>query len=247
MQIDQQTNWLGSGVLLDIRGPSEAALAGDLARKAATAVSDLAGSPMECTVTLLRPDGTPRTGAHAEGAAVELSRWDQRTGSGLTERALRGRLTIVLNPRCADTRWPGYAAGLKAAGFRSAIAAPLHLERGYSAALTYYSAQANVFAPDVAAKVLDFASVAAKSLRLALKIQADVAQSAEHSAALSSRTAIDIACGVIMGRKRCSVDEALAILTQVSIQKKLKLREVAEGILRVMPGGIPATHFESGV
>ena len=246
MHIEQHQKWLGTGVLLDIQGHSEAALAGDLARMATPAVSDIAGLPVESTVTLVRPDGTPCTAGHPEGPGVELSGWDQRTEQGPTARALRGRLSIILNDRSPDNRWPEHFGNLTAAGYRSAVAIPLPVEGGYRAALTLYSAEANIFAPDVAAKVMVFSGVAAKSLRLALQYRADLAVSAEHRATLASRTAIDIACGVIMGRKRCSLEEALEILAQVSAQKKLQLRDVAESILKVMPGGIPATHFDSG-
>jgi hypothetical protein len=247
MLIEQHKTWLGSasGALLDIHGHSEAALAGALVRIAAAEVSDIAGSPVEGTVTLLRPDGTPCTVAPAEGTGVELSRWDQHNGAGPTARALGGRLSMVLNHRCPDPRWPEYASNLTAAGFRSAVAIPLQLERGYSAALTFYSATANMFAPDIAGEVLAFSEVAAKSLRLALKHRANLAVSAEHRAALASRTAIDTACGVIMGRNGCSYEAALRILTRFSGQRSLKVRDVAEDLLRVMPGGVPATHFKA--
>lgn len=247
MLIEQHKTWLGSGsgALLDIHGHSEAALARALVRITVSAVSDLAGSPVEGTVTLVRPDGTPCTVAHGEGPAVELSRWDQRTGAGPTGRALGGRLSIVLNHRRPDQRWPEYVGNLTAAGFRSAVAIPLQLERGYTAALTLYSATPNMFAPEIAGKVLIFSGVAAKSLRLALKYRANLAVSAENRATLAARTAVDTACGVIMGRNQCSYETAFQILTQTSRQRNLTVREAAEDVLRVMPGGVPAAYFKA--
>jgi hypothetical protein len=237
--------WLGSGsgALLEIRGHSEAALAGSLARIVASSIRGLSGWPVESTVTLVRADGTPCIGASTDGPAVELSRWDQRTGQGPAGRALRGRLSVVLNDRRPDARWPEYCGSLTAAGYRSAVAIPLQLERGYSAALTLYSATANMFAPAVATKVLVFSGVAAKSLRLALKHRADLAASAEHRATLARRTAINTACGVIMGQKGCSYEAAHQMLEQESKQRNLTVRDVAEGLLQIMPGGIPASHF----
>lgn len=247
MLIEQHLTWLGSGsgALLDIHGHSEAALAGSLARVVASSVGGLSSWPVDSTVTLARPDGTPCFGASTEGPAVELSRWDYRTIAGPTARAVHGRLSIVLNDRCPETtRWPEYLGRLTAAGYRSAVAIPLPLERGYGAALTLYSTTPNAFAPGVAAKVLVFSGVAAKSLRLALKHRADLALSAERRAALASRSRIDTACGVIMGQSGCSYVAAMQILHQESKQRNLTVRDVAEGLLRVMPGGIPATHFQ---
>jgi hypothetical protein len=245
MLIEQHLTWLGSGsgALLEIHGHSEAALAGSLARVVASSIGGLSRWPVESTVTLVRPDGTPRIGASTEGTAVELSRWDQRTGQGPTARALRGRLSIILNDRCPDPRWPEYCGTLTAAGYRSAVAIPLQLERGYSAALTLYSATANMFAPVVAAKVLVVSGVAAKSLRLALKHRANLALSAEHRATLASSTAINTACGVLMGQNGCTYEAAHKTLVQESKQRNLTIRDVAEGLLQVLPGGIPASHF----
>lgn len=242
MQVEQ-VDWRGSGVLLDIRGHSEAASACSLARIAASAVSDIAGAAVEGTVTLVRPDGTPCTGASTDGAGG-LSRWDQRTGQGPTARALNGSLTIILNGHCMDTRWTEFLRSLQAAGFGSALAVPLRLERGYRAALTLYSTTANVFTPAVAGQALAFSDVAAKSLLLALQVRADLVLSADLRTALASRTAIDTACGVIMGQNKCSYEAAFQILTQASSHRNLKVRDVAESILRVLPGGVPSTHFE---
>lgn len=245
MQIEQQVDWTGagSGVLLDIRGHSEAASACSLARIAASAISDVAGSAVESTVTLVRPEGTPCTAASTDNAG-NLSRWDQRTGRGPITRALNGSLSIILNDHCMDNRWPEYLGSLKSAGFLSALAVPLRLERGYRAALSLYSATPNLFAPAVAAQALAFSDVAAKSLLLALQVRADLALSADLRTALASRTAIDTACGVIMGQNKCSYDEAFRILTQASSHRNLKVRDVAESLLKILPGGVPDTHFE---
>ncbi len=232
MRTEQQVDWRGPGVLLDIRGHSEAALATSLARIAASAGSDLAGSPVEGTVTLVRPDGTPCTVASDPTAGV-VSQWDQRTGLGPAARALDGRLTIILNHR-TDTRWPEYLVNLRAAGFRSALSVPLQVERGYRAALTLFSAATHVFTPAVAAQALAFSAVAGRSLALTLRVRADLAHSADLRAALASRTAIDAACGVLMGQTRCSYEAAVQILSQASRQRNLKFREAAESLLPQM-------------
>ena len=246
MMIDQQVDWRGSGVLLDIRAHSEAASACALAKIAASAVSDIAGSPVDSTVTIARPDGTPFTAATTDDAG-DLSRQDQLTGRGPTSRALTGRLTLILNDHSPDTRWHEYSDSLRAAGFRSVLAVPLLLEHGYLAALTLYSAETNVFAPMVANQALAFGNVAATSLILALQVRAGLAHSADLRAALASRTAISTACGVLMGQNQCSYEAAIQILTLASSQRNLTLRDVAEGMLRTLPGGVPATHFQQRV
>jgi hypothetical protein len=239
MQTASQSERRDTGVLLDIRGHSEAALAFSLAKIAATMASDAAGSPVESTVTLLRPQATPCTAATDDGAG-ELSRWEHRTGRGPTARALNGGLSIILNEHCKDARWPGYAASLRSAGFRSAVAMPLGLKRGYRAALTFYAAAGNVFSPAVAARLLAFSDVAANSLTLALQIRADLVLSAELRTALASRTQIDTACGVIMAQDQCSYDDALGALTRAARTRSLGIRGVAESIILSLAGDVPA-------
>lgn len=245
MMIDQLVDWRVSGVLLDIRGHSEAASACVLARIAAPAVSSITGCPVESTVTIVRPDGTPFTAATTDDAGG-LSRWDQLAGRGPTSRALGGCLTIILND-CLETHWQEYPASLRAAGFRSAVAVPLQLEHGYLAALTVYSAETNVFTPVVATQVLAFSEMAARSLALALQVRAGLAHSADLRAALASRTAINTACGVIMGQNQCSYESAFQILRLASSHRNLTIRDVAEGMLSTLPGGVPATHFQQRV
>ncbi|WP_181365164.1 ANTAR domain-containing protein [Arthrobacter sp. HMWF013] len=240
MKTETQFDLRDTGVLLTIRGHSEAALARSLARTAASVASDICGSPVESTVTLLRPETAPCTAATHDGAGA-LSRWEQHTGRGPTARALNGDLSIILNDHGLDERWPGYVAGLRTAGYHSAMAIPLQLKRGYRAALTLYAAQANVFAPAAAPHILSFSDVAAKSLTLSLQVRADLVLAAELRTELASRTEIDTACGVIMGQDQCSYEEALLALTEAAANKDLAVREVARTIILSLAGGVPAT------
>lgn len=245
MQIEHQTDRRDTGVLLDIRGHSEAASAGALARCASSAVTDVAGLSIDATVTVLRPEGGRCTGASADGAG-ELSRWDQHTGSGPVARALAGSMSLILNDDCPDSRWPDYPGSLRAAGFRSAMSVPLQLDHGYRAALALYSAEARVFSPAVATRTLVFSDVAARSLQLALNVRANLMHSAQLRAAITSRTAINTASGVLMSQNRCSYEEAGQLLARAAALFNLTVRDVAEGILRTLPGGTPATHFQQG-
>ena len=50
-------------------------------------------------------------------------------------------------------------------------------------------------------------------------------------AALSSRSIIDQAIGIVMAQQRCSPDEAFGLLRAVSQQRNIKLREVAANLV----------------
>ena len=61
---------------------------------------------------------------------------------------------------------------------------------------------------------------------------------------MHSRTAIDLACGVIMGQNRCSQAEAMEILAKVSSNRNRKLRDVATELIEQLSGKSIETHFD---
>jgi len=60
-----------------------------------------------------------------------------------------------------------------------------------------------------------------------------------------SRTAINLACGVIMAQNRCSQAEAMDILTKVSSNRNQKLRDVAAELIEQLTGDRVKTHFDA--
>lgn len=63
--------------------------------------------------------------------------------------------------------------------------------------------------------------------------------------AMKSRTAIDIAVGVIMAQDRCSQEDAMTILRKASNSRNAKLRDVAAGVIAsVSPNRHLRTHFD---
>ena len=67
---------------------------------------------------------------------------------------------------------------------------------------------------------------------------------ADLRAAMESRSAIDLAAGIIMGQNRCSQAEAMSILTEASSGRTVKLRNVAEKLVASFAPGAPSTHFD---
>ncbi|WP_347877652.1 ANTAR domain-containing protein [Paenarthrobacter sp. MSM-2-10-13] len=62
-------------------------------------------------------------------------------------------------------------------------------------------------------------------------------------AAMARRTAIDLACGMIMAQSRCTQDEAFAFLQKASQNRNEKLHAVAEGIITGTNRGSATTTF----
>lgn len=89
-----------------------------------------------------------------------------------------------------------------------------------------------------------YAGEASRSLRLAVRIAQHSEQAQDLTTAMESRTAIDIAIGIIMPQSRCSQAEAFTILRKASPQGNVKLRDLAVQIVaNVNTNSTPATHF----
>lgn len=90
-----------------------------------------------------------------------------------------------------------------------------------------------------------FAAAAHDTLQLSVRIDTALGRAEDLQEAMHSRTAINVACGVIMAQSRCSQDDAMEILAKVSSNRNQKLRDVAKELIEQISAGGVRTHFES--
>ncbi|MFC4397978.1 ANTAR domain-containing protein [Arthrobacter sedimenti] len=79
---------------------------------------------------------------------------------------------------------------------------------------------------------------------VAEEIRIALAAAEQLRSALDSRTVIDVACGVIMARNRCSCEDAIQVLLNASDQGRMTLRQIASTVLAGLPAGSPGTYFQ---
>ena len=215
----------------------------ELSIVAASTLSESAGSRIECGVTL-RQRKRSATVAGSSDRARELDKLEQVLGQGPCLSALEAMKPMLLADVSTDTRWPEYQKILIAHGCRSVLGVPLALDGNQAAALTFFASETGLFSENVISKAEGFADLAGRALRLALRI-ADAQNLADDlTAAMESRTTIDLACGVIMAQNRCSQEEAMAMLAKASSHRNQKLRELAADILGRVSAETVSTHFE---
>ena len=215
----------------------------ELSEVAASALSESAGSRVECGVTLRRRKRSA-TVAGSSDRARELDRLEQALGEGPCLASLETMQPVVLADVDTDTRWPKYQKILAANGCRSVLGVPLALDEDQAAALNFFASESGVFSDAVISRAQGFADQAGRAVRLALQI-ADARNMADDlSAALQNRTTIDLACGVIMAQNRCSQEEAMALLTKASSHRNQKLRDLAAEVLSRVSSGSVSTHFD---
>jgi GAF domain-containing protein len=166
-------------------------------------------------------------------------------GDGPCLSAMRTGKTMYVDNIANERRWPEYTRAVAAHGIRSILGIPLQLEGDSSAALNIYSSAVHAFSPADIARAEMFGEQSAKTLKLELRFAQLRDAKEDLEAAMRSRTAIDIAVGVIMGQNRCSQAAAMAILRKASNSRNVKLRDVAAGVIEsVSPDPALRTHFE---
>lgn len=129
-------------------------------------------------------------------------------------------------------RWGTFGAAALAAGITSMLSVPLHAGDRTVGALNLYSTSAHAFGRAPAELASVFAHHAAAVLSNATAY-ADAASANTHlQEALRTRQVIGQAMGIIMAREGCTSADAFEVLRRASQQANVKLRVVAEGLVR---------------
>ncbi|MFW6188248.1 MAG: ANTAR domain-containing protein [Actinomycetota bacterium] len=196
-----------------------------------------------CAVTLLR-DGRVGTVASSNARAEVLDEIQYDCGDGPCLTAARQQL-IVHAPDLAEGPWPEYGQAAAAQGVHSAVAAPFDLPGPDKAALNVYAGSRNAFDEDAIAAITQEVVAASTALRLALRLARHRETETDLTAAMTSRTAIDVAVGIVIGQQGCTQQEAFDLLTAAAGRRGIKVRELAAEFVETTTGQAPTTHFNA--
>lgn len=203
-----------------------------------------AGNTIHSGVTVLR-QRRPQAVAASDAAARALDELQNGFGEGPCLTALHQGTTLLVPDLAVETRWTPYVRTAAHHGVSSILAVPLNLAGDGEAVLNLYSGRSNGFSGEDIATVETFAAQAASSLRLIIRISQLRETRNDLTAAMQSRTVIDMAVGAIMAQNRCDRDTAFSILTRASSTRNVKLREVAATVIISISGEHRITaHFD---
>ncbi|MEV7662056.1 GAF and ANTAR domain-containing protein [Paenarthrobacter sp. NPDC089316] len=214
-------------------------------RYAATTLSRATGASVECAVTLWRRKRA-LTIAGSSDEAILLDGVEQSLGYGPCVESLKSMRPVLLADTGSDTRWPEYCTTLAASGARSVLGIPLALGEDASAALNFFAPETGLFTERAIEEATVFGDMAGQALRLALRVVTADLLALDLKAAMDHRTAIDLACGMIMTQNHCTQEEAYNFLTTASQHRNEKVHDVAVGIIKGFSGseGRASAHFE---
>jgi GAF domain-containing protein len=202
------------------------------------------GNEVSCAFTVLRKKRAG-TVASSDQHARALDEIQLQFGDGPCLTALREMMVVHVPDVGSERRWPDYMSVVSQAGVGSILAVPMALEGETRAAMNLFSPRAHGFSGEGIETAENFAMQASRSLRLALRIAHLTEARSDLTAAMQSRTVIDIATGVIMAQNRCSQDAAMRILKSASSMRNIKLRDVAASVVAsVSANPVLSTHFD---
>jgi len=200
---------------------------------------------VSCGITMRR--GTqPLTVASSDARARALDEVQYGLGQGPCLQTLDTGKIVSVPDMYEERRWDGYPAHALANGIGSSLSLPMSTGQGTGGALNLYASDARSFehGADVA-RATAFAAQGSAVLGVALRQAEQSELTAQLREALTSRSTIDQAIGIIMGQQRCDATQAFVFLRAASQGRNRKLRDIAVDIVTSVGGAPPApTGFD---
>ncbi|UBU18437.1 GAF and ANTAR domain-containing protein [Nonomuraea gerenzanensis] len=197
------------------------------------------GAPM-AGVTL-RLGGRVRTVASSEVTAllVDELQYDNGTDGGPCLEAIDTGLVVQVDDLATEHRWGEYSALLLAHGLRSIYSHPLRAGEQVIGALNMYAPTTaeTAFGPAARRAIARAAEHTGLLLHAVLQAARHAEITAQLREALAQRALIDQAIGILMGQRRCTADQAFALLRRAGQSGNRSLREVAADIIAAFTGG----------
>ncbi|WP_432544208.1 ANTAR domain-containing protein [Kineococcus sp. SYSU DK002] len=207
-------------------GVGEATVHDLLTRIAALATGAVTGGSW-CSVVLGDPADPDELAADSEQAQrMDGAQWRLRQGPAFTAHA--DDAPVVVPRLREDPRWPDLAALVPDLPARSALAVPIRAQDRARGVLTVYGRDEDAFASETQLDhALVFSDAAAAVLHDLQRVE-ELRSTAENlRIAMSSRATIEQAKGLVAGWLGCTVDEAFAALSRLSMDRNVKLRDLA--------------------
>jgi transcriptional regulator with GAF, ATPase, and Fis domain len=193
-----------------------------------------------CSITVRNGHRSPFTVAATDDLTLRLDEQQYDDQRGPCLEALASGVPVLVTDMTTETRWAPYPTQAAKLGARSSMSYPLITGEQVIGALNMYAFKP--LAPDIGlqARAAQLADRAAGALAVGLRIAEEHSENTNLRVALTSRSVIDQAIGILIAQQRCSVQDAFALLRQASQGRNIKLRDVAAQIVasaqRQQPG-----------
>lgn len=185
-----------------------------------------------CSITA-RTSADPHyfTVASTDHRTRQLDEQQYADQGGPCLEALRSGLPVVVADMRAETRWAPYPRHAAELGAACSMSYPLIIQGQSIGALNLYAFQPVTPDTGLQARAAQLAANAAGALAVALRLAEHSQEAANLRIALTSRSTIDNAVGILMGQQQCTAEEAFDLLRRASQHRNIKLRDLAVQIV----------------
>jgi GAF domain-containing protein len=179
-----------------------------------------------CGITLAQ-DERVYTVASADALARQLDEQQYKHETGPCLQALYSGEVVEAVDLAAEDRWETYPAIAMAQGILAVLSTPLIVQGKPVGVLNLYARTQRAFSAVDRQLAELLAGQAAIAVTAALRRYDEVTLSDHLRIALSSRSLIDQAIGIVMAQRRCGPEEAFGTLRTISQRRNIKLRTIA--------------------
>ena len=183
-----------------------------------------------CGITLAQDDRVI-TVASADALAGELDEQQYKHETGPCLQALACGEVVEAADLATEDRWDGYPVIAMAHGILAVLSTPLIVDDKPVGVLNLYARAARSFTAVDRQLAGLLAGQAAIAVTAALRHYDEVTLTDNLRIALSSRSVIDQAIGIVMAQGQCGPEDAFVTLRAISQRRNVKLRVVAADLV----------------
>lgn len=191
------------------------------------------------SITLIRKE-KPFTAAHDGQLALDADELQYQRDYGPCVDAARSGQVFLVDDMSTEQRWSDYARHAASHGVRSSLSIPLPFQSATIGALNNNSTRLNAFGDDDVALGEEVASWVATAVGNATLLADAIEDVAHMRTAMASRAVIEQAKGILAERHKVTADAAFTLLTKASQRTGIKLRDVADHLVRT--GSLPGSR-----
>lgn len=199
----------------------------DLMQQSAELAARMVPAASTCGITLAE-GGRVVTVGSADALARLLDEQQYALDEGPCLEALRTATVVSAEDLRSEQRWNGYPSRVVLHGVHAVLSAPLipddHPPIGV---LNLYARAPHAFDEESRGLAALLARLTSTMITAALRHYDELSLTDHLRSALSSRSVIDQAMGIVIAMRHCSQQEAFDVLRQVSQHRNIPLREVA--------------------
>lgn len=168
--------------------------------------------------------------ADALGAVLDERQYDLDEGPCL--ESMRTREIVDVPDMSVETRWDGYPPQVRALGVEATYSSPLIVRDRGVGVLNLYADHTHAFAePSVRDAAAQLVTIITVAITGTLRNYGDITLTDQLQQALSTRSIIDQAIGILIGTHHCTAGEAFAILRGASQSRNVRLNQIAQDLV----------------